>query len=101
VDGGAQIRLFLGEMRMLDLPMSRLADRTLCRTGRRSTLILLANNPAAVVGSLTEFQKVGNTWKGERVIGSSGSDTYWSFAPAKDCKGQIPDDSILRSINVY
>ena len=99
--GVTQSQLFLAEMKALDLPISRLAAWILRRTGRRSTLIVLANNPTAVVGSLTEFQKVGNTWKGEKVIGSSRCDNYWSFAPAKDCEGQIPDDSVLRSINVY
>lgn len=98
--GSVQRRLFFGEMRVLDLPLSRLAARTLRGTGRRPTLILLANNPTAVIGPLTEFQKVGNTWKGERVIGSGGRDNYWSFIAAKDCDGQIPDDSVLRSISI-
>ena len=98
--GSAQNQLFFGEMRALDFPLFRLATRTFQGTGRRPTLILLANNPTAVVRSLVEFQKVGNTWKGERVIGSDGRDIYWSLTAARDCEGQIPDDSVLNFISV-
>ena len=84
-------------MKALDSPLSRLGVRTFLRTGRRATLILLANNPTAVAGSFTEFQNVGNTWKGEKVIRSGGRDNYWSFVAAKDCQleGRIPDYSVL------
>lgn len=96
--GGAQNQLFFEEMKALDQPLSRLAARAFERTGRSFTLVLLANNPTAIVGSLTEFQKVGNTWKGERVVGAGGRDFYWSFAAGKDYKGSIPDDSVLSTI---
>ena len=100
--GGAYLRRFFEEMKALDWPLSRLAARTLCRTGRRTTLVLLANNTAAVAETLTEFQKVGNTWKGEKVFGSGGRGNYWSFIAAKDCQleGQSPDDSVISSINI-
>jgi hypothetical protein len=89
-------------MTPLDWPLSRLATRTFWKTGRRVTLTLLANNPTAAVEPLTEFMKVGNAWKGERVIGVPGSDYYWSFLAAKDCQfgSGTFDNSVLDSLIV-
>ena len=92
----AQTKGFLGEMKALDQPLCRLANRALQGTGERFTLILLANNPNAVHGSFAEFRKVGNTWKGAKLIGSRGY--YWTFEAAKDCEDRSLDDSVLRFI---
>ena len=96
--GSAENQLFFKVMRALDLPLSNLATRTFRGTGRRTTLVLLANNPDAIVRSLTEFRKVGNTWKGEKAIGRHGRYDYWSFIAAEDCEDQVPDESILYSV---
>lgn len=98
--GDTQTKRFLGEMKALDWPLRRLANRALQGIGKRFTLILLANGPTAIAGSFTEFQKVGNTWKGERSIGGGSHDYYWTFAAAKDCEDQTADDSVLRFVNV-
>jgi len=96
--GGVQPKQFFEEMKALDLPLFRLAKRILQGTGERFTLILLANGPNTVAGSFTEFQKVGNTWKGERLIGGGSCGYYWTFTAAKDCKDKTPDDSVLRFV---
>ena len=98
--GDTQAKQFLGEMKALDRPLYRLANRALQGTGKRFTLILLANSPAAVTGAFPEFQKVGNTWKGERLIGGGSCDYYWTFTAAKDCEDQTVDDSALRFLNI-
>jgi len=100
--GDAHRQAFLGEMNALDRPLSRLAARTWWGTGRRVTLVLIAKNTNAVLGSLAEFQQAGNTWKGEKIIGGPGRDNYWTFVAAKDCqlKNQIPDDSVLACIDL-
>ena len=98
--GDTQTKQFFREMKALDWPLYRLANRALQGTGKRFTLILLANNPAAISGSFTEFQKVGNTWKGERLIGSKSCDYYWTFMAAKNGEDRTSDGSVLRFINV-
>lgn len=97
--GDTQTKRVFREMRALDRSLHRLANRTLQRTGKILTLILLANDPAAIAGSFVEFRKVGNIWKGEKLIGSR-YDYYWTFTAAKDCEDQTADDSVLRFINI-
>lgn len=82
--GDLQIKQFFGEMKALDWALGRLASRVFQGTGKRFTLVLLANSPTAVAASFAEFQKVGNTWKGEAIIGGGGHDHLWSFTAAKD-----------------
>ena len=98
--GDIQAKQFFGEMKELDRPLSRLANRTLQGTGKRFTLILLANSPVAITGAFPEFQMVGNTWKGERLIGGRSCDYYWTFTAAKGCEDQTVDDSPLRFLNI-
>ena len=98
--GDTQTGRFFGEMKTLDRPLYRLANRALQGTGKKFTLILLANNPTALIGAFPEFQKVGNTWKGEKLVGGGSYDYYWTFAAAKDCEEQTADDSVLKFINI-
>ena len=98
--GDTRAERFIGEMKVLDRPLCRLANRALQGTGKRFTLILLANDPTAVTGAFLEFQKVGNTWKGEKLIGGGSYDYYWTFMAAKDREDQTVDDSVLRFINI-
>ena len=93
--GDTLMKQFLGEMKLLDWLLRRLANRALQGTGRRFTLILIANNPAAVTGSFTEFQRVGNTWKGAKITGGEKGDYYWTSTTAADSEGQIVDESML------
>lgn len=84
----------------LDKPLSEVARRAYRETGERITLILVANNPSGLVEGLPEFRKVGNTWRGERVIGSSRNDQLWSFLPASESECQGIDESILDFIEL-
>ena len=91
---------FFEEMKVLDLPLRRLAIQALEGSGKRFTLILFARNPAVVSRLFTEFRQVGNTWEGEKVIGSStGNDYYWTFRPAKDCEDPGIDEAVLRFLS--
>lgn len=97
---GVLTKDFFEEMKALDLPLRRLAIQALEESRKRFTLILFARNPAVVSSLLTEFRRVGNTWEGERVIGSStGSDYYWTFRPAKDCKDPGIDEAVLKFLS--
>ena len=99
--GGVLMKKFHAEMKALDLSLRRLAIQTLEGSGKRFTLILCANNPAAASRSFTEFQQVGNTWEGERVIGSgAGNNYYWTFRSAKDCKDAGIDETVLRFLTI-
>lgn len=99
-DIGGVSKKFFDEMKALDLPLRRLATRALEGSGKRLTLLLLARNPAAASRSFTEFQRVGNTWEGEKVIRSStGNDYYWTFRPARDCEDPRVDEPVLRFLN--
>lgn len=99
-NGGVLMMNFFDEMKVLDLSLRRLATRALEGSGRRFTLILLANNPASASRSFTEFQQLGNTWEGAKVIGSNtANDYYWTFRPAKGCEGQGVDEAVLRFLN--
>jgi len=94
------MKKFFDEMKALDLSLRRLAIRVLEGSGKRFTLILLAGNPAAASRSFTEFQRVGNTWEGEKVIGNrTGNDYYWTFRPAKDCEDPKIDEGALRFLS--
>lgn len=94
------MKKFFDEMKILDSSLRRLAIRALEGTGKRLTLILFASNPAAASRSLTEFQQVGNTWEGEKAIGgTTGSDYYWTFRPAKDCEDPKIDEGALRFLS--
>lgn len=91
---------FLGEMKALDSPLCRLANRAWHGTGKRFTLILLANDPTSVAGSFVEFQKVGNIWRGAKLIGSRGRDYYWTSTAATDSEDHEVDESVLGFVNV-
>jgi len=94
---GVLTKKFFDEMKALDLSLRRLAMRVLEGSGKRFTLILLASNPGAASEPFTEFRQVGNTWEGERVIGSrTGNDYYWTFRPAKDWENPEIDEGALR-----
>jgi hypothetical protein len=91
---------FLGEMKALDSPLRRLANRALHGTGKRFTLILLANDPTTVAGPFVEFQKVGNIWKGEKLIGSRSRDYYWTSTAATESEDHKVEESVLGFVNV-
>ena len=91
---------FLEEMKALDSPLRRLANGALYGTGKRFTLILLANDPAAVAGSFAEFQKVGNIWKGAKLIEGQSCDYYWTPMAATDSDDQTVEESVLSFVNV-
>lgn len=94
---GVLTKKFFDEMKVLDLPLRRLATQILEGSGKRFTLILFGRNPAAASRSFTEFQLVGNTWEGEKVIGNgTGNDYYWTFRPAKSCEDSSIDEVALR-----
>ena len=99
-EGALQVR-FLEEMKALDWPLRRLANRVMQRTGKRFALILLASDPAALAGSFVEFQKVGNVWKGAKIIEDGKHDYYWTFTAATDSKDQTVDESVLTFVNVF
>ena len=91
---------FFEEMKTLDMPLRRLATRALEGSGKRFTLILFARNPAVLSRSFVEFQQVGNTWEGERVIGRGARDDYyWTFRPAKDRRDLGIDEAVLRFLS--
>lgn len=97
---GVLTKGFFEEMKALDLPLRRLAIRALEGSGKRFTLILFARNPAVVSRSFTEFRRVGNTWEGEKVIGSSTeNDHYWTFRPAEDCEDPGMDGAVLEFLS--
>ena len=98
--GDAPMEKFLDEMKALDLPLCRLANRTLRETGRRFSLMLLANDPAAVAGSFREFQEVGNTWKGAKLIRGGKKNYHWSSITATDSESQTIDESVLSFVKV-
>ena len=99
-EGDLKIR-FLEEMKALDWPLRRLANRVMQGTGKRFALILLANDPAALAGSFGEFRKVGNIWKGAKVVEDGKHNYYWTSTVATDSKDQTADESVLSFVNVF
>jgi len=95
----ATTKRFLGEMKALDWPLRRLANRAFHGTGKRFTLILLANDPSAVAGSFAELQKVGNIWKGAKLIGSGSCGYYWTSTAATDYEDQTAEESVLSFVD--
>lgn len=98
--GIASKERFFGEMRALDRPLHKLANRGLQGTGERFTLIVLANDPSAVAQSFVEFRKVGNIWKGAKVIRSEGHNFYWTSAAATNSEDKTVGESVLSFVNV-
>ena len=90
----------LDKIGILDRPLSKLARRVYMETGKRLTLILIANNPPYLVERLPDFREVGNTWKGERVIGGHPNDHLWSFLAATESEQSEVDDSVLTCVRM-
>ena len=85
---------------ILDRPLSRLARRVLWETGKRLTLILIGDDPLDLLERLPDFREVGNTWKGERVIGGHRTDHLWSFLAAAESEQLEIDDSVLTCVRM-
>lgn len=91
----------LGKIKPLDQPLSELARRVYGETGKRLTLVLVANNPCGLVAGLPEFRRVGNVWRGERVINDANTKNhFWSFLAATESECQEVDESVLDYLRV-
>lgn len=96
-DWGRHSAAILGDMKVMDASLCRLATRKFEGVGKRFTLAIIGSNPAAITPLLPEFHKVGNMWEGEIL---AGGEKRWTFRQARGGEAGEVEGSALRSTDV-